>query len=244
MGGPDGILEGFDPPFMTAKMAGDFLNSEKNRKRYRDTIIERGQERKKEELGKGPVEITYNDGDGTTFTESFNRNKKIENYKHPIMIKLPNLMTESNCWGKGNRLARLGLGDVFDVDQNEIDFTRTGDIWININSGGDKDKIVLFEKGGWQKMKIPSNTNRYSVDLDCCDYKARSALYHSTRFMKSFALARLVYAAAFPKEAPLCQMEHADQNWMNNDLCNICSCTKTFNVMQGNQNRSSHIFYK
>ncbi|GMI40293.1 hypothetical protein TrCOL_g67 [Triparma columacea] len=246
MGVPGGILEGFDPPFMTAKMAGDFLNSEKNRKRYRDTIIERGQERKKEELGKGPVEITYNDGDGTTFTEKFNRNKKIEDYKQPIMIKLQEKMTESNCASKGNRLARLGLGDVFEVDQNEIDFTMTGDIWININSGGVKDKTVLFEEGGWQEIEEPPvSIHRYSVFLDCFDYKAsKSQVGRRRAGMKSFALARLVYAAAFPKEAPLCQMEHADQNWKNNDLCNLCSCTKTFNVMQENQKLSSHIFYK
>ena len=160
------------------------------------------------------------------------------------MVKLSAIVTESNCIGKGNRLARLGLGDVFEVDQNEINFKQTGAIWVNINSRGDEDKIVLFQKGGWQPvLKTNPNTNRYSVRLDCVDYKASSQSQGREGF-KDFAVARLIYAAAFPNEAPLCQMEHADQDWTNNDLCNLCSCTKTFNVMQLNQNSSSHIFYK
>ena len=154
------------------------------------------------------------------------------------MVELSAIVTESNCVGKGNRLARLGLGDVFEIDQNEIDSEKTGSIWININSRGDNDKTVLYQKGGWQTPVGSGHCGRYSVELDCVDYKA------STKGMKDFAVARLIYAAAFPNEAPLCQMEHADQDWKNNDLCNLCSCTKTFNVMQERQSRISHIFHK
>ena len=31
---------------------------------------------------------------------------------------------------------------------------------------------------------------------------------------------------------PLFQMEHCDQDWKNNNLCNIMSCSKTFNAFQ------------
>ena len=73
LGGEGGILKGFDPPFMTAKDAEGFLNSEKNRKVYTDTIRKRGQERKMEELGKGEVTIEYINGDGEVCSETFNR---------------------------------------------------------------------------------------------------------------------------------------------------------------------------